>query len=253
VVADFGYFNKRTDSAYDFNVLFSTPIFFPVAWNHSKIDGFTGRINLVEHGGVSAFLVMAHTNAIYFPPGIGGVLLKPPCDKPGCSFRIDHDQKFNATTNLQYLFNKQTGAWVALNWRYDSGLVSSAISDVLTLLNLTPAQQAAAGVSCGGVPATPTSGFTSCAPGRIATSRLVVPAAGTGDPLDNPSRVAPRHLFDLGLGTDNLLHSDKAKVRLRFSVINLTNKKALYNFLSTFSGTHVVTPRTYQVQVGWTF
>jgi outer membrane receptor protein involved in Fe transport len=49
------------------------------------------------------------------------------------------------------------------------------------------------------------------------------------------------------------LHGGKAKLRLRFSVINLTNKEALYNFLSTFSGTHFVTPRTYQVQVGVTF
>jgi hypothetical protein len=92
VVADFGYFNKRTDNGYDFNVLFNTPIVFPVAWDHSHIDGFTGRVNLLEHGGFSAFFVMAHTNAIYFPPGVGGVLLTPPCDTPGCSFRIDHDQ-----------------------------------------------------------------------------------------------------------------------------------------------------------------
>ena len=67
------------------------------------------------------------------------------------------------------------------------------------------------------------------------------------------SRVAPRHLFDLGLGTDNLLRRDKAKLRVRFSIINVTNQDALYNFLSTFSGTHFVAPRTYQLQLGWTF
>lgn len=53
---------------------------------------------------------------------------------------------------------------------------------------------------------------------------------------NNPSRVAPRHLFDLGVRTDNLLRRDKAKLRVRFSIINLTDKGALYNFLSTFSG-----------------
>jgi TonB dependent receptor/Carboxypeptidase regulatory-like domain len=253
IVADVGYFNKHTDNAYDFNVLFNTPIFFPVAWDHSRIDGFTGRVNLLEHAGFSAFVVMAHTNAIYSPPGVGGVLLAPPCDTPGCSFRIDHDQKFNSTTNVQYAFAKEIGAWVALSWRYDSGLVSSAIGDVLDLLTLTPAQQAAAGMSCNGVAATPGAGFTTCAPGSISASRLVVPAAGTGDPLNNPSRVAPRHLFDLGVGSDNLLHTEKAKLRVRFNVINLTNKEALYNFLSTFSGTHFVTPRAFQVQAGVTF
>ena len=45
----------------------------------------------------------------------------------------------------------------------------------------------------------------------------------------------------------------RAKLRVRFSVVNLTNKEALYNFLSTFSGTHFVTPRTYQVQFGVSF
>jgi len=253
LVADFGYFNKRTDNAYDFNVLFNTPVVFPVAWDHSRIDGFTGRVDLVQHGGFSAFVVMAHTNAIYFPPGVGGVLLSPPCDQPGCSFRIDHDQKFNTTTNVQYVFEKNSGTWAALAWRYDSGLVASAIGDVNDLLGLTPDQQAAAGVSCGGVAATVDAGITSCAPGSIAASRLVVPAAGAGDPLNNPARVAPRHLLDLGLGVDNLLRSGGAKVRLRFSIINLTNREALYNFLSSFSGTHFVTPRAYQVSVGVNF
>jgi hypothetical protein len=253
VVVDVGYFNKRTDNAYDFNVLFNTPIFFPVAWDHSQIDGFTSRVNFVQHGGFSAFVVMAHTNAIYFPPGVGGVLLEQPCDAPGCSFRIDHDQKFNSTTNLQYVFEKRTGAWAAMSWRYDSGLISSAIGDVNDLLTLTPAQQATAGVACNGVPATPTAGFTDCAAGAITASRLVVPAAGTGDPLNNPARVAPRHVIDLGLGVDNLLRTERQKLKLRFSVINLTNTEALYNFLSTFSGTHFVTPRTYQVQAGWAF
>ena len=64
------------DNGYDFGVLFDTPIVFPVAWDHSRIDGFTGRVNLVEHGGFSAFVVMAHTNAIFSPPGVGGILLE---------------------------------------------------------------------------------------------------------------------------------------------------------------------------------
>jgi outer membrane receptor protein involved in Fe transport len=81
----------------------------------------------------------------------------------------------------------------------------------------------------------------------------VIPADGTEDDLTNPPRIAPRHLFDLGFGADNLLHTSKTKLRLRFSIVNLTNKEALYNFLSTFSGTHFVTPRAYQVQFGVTF
>jgi hypothetical protein len=65
--------------------------------------------------------------------------------------------------------------------------------------------------------------------------------------------VAPRNIFDIGMGIDNLLQGSGPKVRVRFSVINLTNREALYNFLSSFSGTHFVTPRAYQVSVGLSF
>ncbi len=251
LVADFGYFNKRTDNGYDFGVLFNTPIAFPVAWDHSRIDGFTGRLNLVEHGGFSAFVVMAHTNAIYWPPGVGGILL----EQPEGDFRIDHDQKFNATTNVQYVFEKRTGAWAALSWRYDSGLVAGAVASLEDALALTADQQAAIGFFCGNQIATRDAPLTSatCTASNYGATRLRIPAEGTADDVANPPRVAPRHLLDLGIGADNLLRTDRTKLRVRFSVINLTNKDALYNFLSTFSGTHFVSLRAYQLQVGVTF
>jgi hypothetical protein len=251
VVADFGYFNKRTDNGYDFGVLFNTPIAFPVAWDHSRIDGFTGRLNLVEHHGFSAFVVMAHTNAIYSPPGVGGILL----EQPEGDFRIDHDQKFNATTNVQYIFEKRTGAWAALSWRYDSGLVAGAVGSLEDALALTADQQTAIGFFCGNQFATRDQALTSatCTSSNVGATRLRIPTEGTADDVANPPRIAPRHLLDLGVGVDNLLQTDRTKLRVRFSVINLTNKEALYNFLSTFSGTHFVTPRAYQLQLGVTF
>jgi hypothetical protein len=206
-------------------------------------------VNLVEHGGFSAFMVLAHTNAIFSPPSAGGVLVNAPTG----DFRIDHDQKFNQTTNLQYTFAKPYGAWAAFVWRYDSGLVSSSISDVNSLLRLTPDQQSAIHMSCGSTFATLGSPITACPASQISTTLLSVPAAGTSDPLNNPARVAPRHIFDLGIGVDNLLNTGRAKLKLRLSVINLTNKEALYNFLSTFSGTHFVTPRAVTGQLGVTF
>ena len=249
IVVDVGYFNKHTQNGYDFNVLFDTPIVFPVAWDHSRINGFTGRINLVQHGGFSAFVVMAHTNAIFSPPGVGGVLLQAP---PG-DFRIDHDQKFNSTTNLQYQFNKALGAWAALSWRYDSGLVAGSVPDFATALTFTADQQAAIGLYCGSTFAAIGAPITSCDSANRGATRVVIPADGAEDDVTNPPRIAPRNLFDLGLGVDNLLHTDKAKLKVRFSVINIANKEALYNFLSTFSGTHFVTPRSYQVQLGVSF
>jgi hypothetical protein len=247
IVADFGYFTKETDNGYDFNVLFGTPIVFPIAWNHSTIDGFTGRVTLVERRGFSAFVVMGHTSAIFSPPGVGGILL----EQPDGDFRIDHDQKFNSTTNIQYVFDKRTGAWAALSWRYDSGLIAGSVATVEDALALTGDQQAAIGFYCGSVVASRQNPITSCASGAGAT-RVVIPT-GQQDDVNNPPRIAPRHLFDVGIGVDNLFRTDKAKVRLRLSVLNLTNKDALYNFLSTFTGTHFVTPRAFQFQAGVAF
>jgi hypothetical protein len=55
------------------------------------------------------------------------------------------------------------------------------------------------------------------------------------------------------VGVDNLFHSSGTRMKVRFSVVNLTNKEALYNFLSTFSGTHFVTPRAYKIEAGISF
>ena len=53
--------------------------------------------------------------------------------------------------------------------------------------------------------------------------------------------------------TNNLLKKEHYRTTLRIPVTNLTNKVALYNSLSTFSGTHFVEPRAYQASVGILF
>jgi hypothetical protein len=66
----------------------------------------------------------------------------------------------------------------------------------------------------------------------------------------NPDLVMPRSLFDIALGTDNLFRTERTrKIAVRFTLTNVTNKVALYSFLSTFSGTHFVAPRTSQVSI----
>ena len=81
-----------------------------------------------------------------------------------------------------------------------------------------------------------------------------MPQTGTENDDHNPDRVVPRNLFNVGVGTDNLLHKETGpRITMRFTVENLTNKVAMYNFLSTFSGTHFLAPRSYQVAMGYTF
>jgi len=253
IVIDTDYFWKRTRNAYDFSVLLNTPIAFPISWNLAKIDGVSVRVNFSDYKGFSAFFVGGHTRARYFPPESGGLFFNS--DLPQGVFRIDHDQAFQQTTQMQYQFHqfKKIEPYVALSWRYDSGVVAGSIPDYAAALTLTPDQQAQIGLFCGNTFATPTQGLTACADPNRGAIRARIPADGTENDDFNPARIAPRHLFDLSLGTDNLLRTDHKRVTLRFTATNLTNKVALYNFLSTFSGTHFVAPRSYSAQVGFVF
>ncbi len=250
------YIWKYTHNAYDFSILGNTPIFFPIAWDRSKIPGFAGRVSVPDLHGFSAQMVFSTVSARFFLPQVSGAGATP--SAPSGVFRIDHDEKFNQTTHLQYQ-PWQRGPWIGFNWRYDSGLVAGAVpfaTDANTpvdLTGLTADQQMQAGLFCGNVFPTLTSPLTSCAPSQYGSTRVTIPAPGTENDDHNPPRIAPRHLFDIAVGDDNLFRGDKYKWSLRVTAINVTNKVALYNFLSTFSGTHFLTPRTYTAELGFHF
>jgi outer membrane cobalamin receptor len=247
LMVDGDYFWKFTDNAFDFDTLFNTPVHFPISWRKSKIDGVSLRLNTTDIHGFMATTTMGHTRARFFGPEIGGLIFNSPVD--ASVFRIDHDQALQQTTNLRYQRPKN-GPWVSFVWRYDSGLVAGAVRSLADALSLTAAQQAAIGFFCGSQSASLGNPITSCSSSNYGATRLVIPAAGTANADLNPPRIAPRNLFDLSVGTDHLFrfYSDRARAGIKLSVVNLTNKIALYNFLSTFSGTHFVTPRTLQAE-----
>src|ERR1700704_1051325 len=225
-------FIKRTNNAYDFNVLFNTSVTFPISWQKSKVECASLRLNLTNYKGLSAFFVAGHTRARYFPPETGGLFFNS--NLPGGVFRIDHDQAFQQTTQVQYQFNhfKQLKPYVTFTWRYDSGLVAGSVPDFDTALSLTPDQQQQIGLFCGSTFATLTSPVTSCSSTNRGALRVRIPPDGTENDDTNPPRIVPRHLFDFSAGTDNLLRTEHTKMTLRFTAMNITNKVTLYNFLS---------------------
>jgi Carboxypeptidase regulatory-like domain/TonB-dependent Receptor Plug Domain len=269
LVIDGEYIWKYTNRAYDFSVLGNTPITYPIEWDHSKIPGFALRASVPNFHGFTAFVVMSSVAARFFSPQVSGIGATPASQGGNTVFRIDHDEQFNETTHLQYQPFKR-GPWVGFNWRYDSGLVAGPVpcaggncangpngtDSIVDVAPLTPDQQFEAGLHCGSVYATPympISPTGTCPAASYGSNLVKIPAAGTEDDDHNPPRIAPRSLFDLSVGDDNLFNGDKRKWSLRFTVINLTDKKALYNFLSTFSGTHYVTPRTVTAELGFHF
>ena len=269
------YIWKYTHNAYDFSVLGNTPITFPIEWERSKIPGYAGRVSVPNYHGFSALAVFSSVAARFFTPQIGGAGAVPSAALagPSTAFRIDHDEKFNMTTHLQYQLGK-TGAWFGFNWRYDSGLVAGQTPCYggncaqTTTLNGQPAismtdsfgtpltadQEFESGLFCGTQRATPFTPLPNpCLVSQFGSTLLNVPAPNTENDDKNPPRIASRNLFDLAVGDDNLFRGDRFKWSLQLTAVNLTNKVALYNFLSTFSGTHFVTPRSLAAEIGFHF
>ena len=114
---------KYTHNGYDFSDFLNTPIFFPVAWDRSKIHGPSVRVSLPNFHGLTAFFTASSVAARFFNPQVGG--LGTDLTTVG-AFRIDHDQKFQQTTHIQYQPCKNL-PWIAFNWRYDNGLVAGAV------------------------------------------------------------------------------------------------------------------------------
>jgi hypothetical protein len=285
LVIDAEYIWKYTHNGFDFGVVGATPLTFPIEWQRNKIPGYAVRVSVPDFHGFTALVSMSGVAARFFLPQVAGIPIIPVGNSV---FRIDHDEIFNQTTHLQYQPWKR-GPWLGFNWRYDSGLVAGALPcfaatatcaaatpvaaggantnpnlgpnqvalvNGITGLPLTADQEFQAGLTCDGKLAAPSPfgpALGVCDAAGLGSIYLKVPAAGKENDDHNPQRVAPRSLFDASVGHDNLFHGDKYKWSLRFTAINLTNKTALYNFLSTFSGTHYVTPRALTAELGFHF
>jgi Carboxypeptidase regulatory-like domain/TonB-dependent Receptor Plug Domain len=269
------YIWKYTHNAFDFSVLGNTPITFPIDWHNSKIPGFALRADVPNYHNISAFVVMSSVAARFFPPQAAGA--GATVGQSGYPFRIDHDERFNETTHVQYQMpgSGLLRPWIGFNWRYDSGLVAGSVpcygvtdpnspclgtsttlngQPAVDLSGLTADEEFQAGLVCEGVKATPTTPLpTPCPASEYSSSLVKIPAPNTGNNDKNPQRIQPRNLFDAAIGEDNIFRGDNYRWSLRLSAVNIANKYALYNFLSTFSGTHYVTPRAFTAEVGFHF
>ncbi len=297
VVISGEYIWKYTHNAFDFSVLGDTPITFPIDWHNSKIPGYAGNIEIPKFHNFSAYLVTSSVAARFYPPQVAGA--GATVGQTGLPFRIDHDEKFNQTSHIQYEIPGSkffSGIWGGFNWRFDSGLVAGStpcysptdpntacpntsitlpggipgvamldnnippttnpVTGAPVYLPLTLDEEAQGGFACNGVTANvnnPGTYFSTC-PASALTSKLIdIPAPGAGDNDHDPPRIQHRDLFDVSLGKDNIFHKERFKTNLDLTAINVTDKYALYNFLSTFSGTHYVTPRALTAKITLNF
>jgi len=293
VVVDAEYIWKYTHNGYDFSVLGNTPITFPIEWHNSKIPGFTARTNITNIHGFTAYVVMSGVAARFFTPQIGGAGATPIGIGPfridhdehynetthfqyqpserwpwlGFNWRYDSGLVAGATPCFgMEAFNTCPGSipgtMGGVNGLDAISLVASNVGSV----PLSADQEFAAGFTCNGVHATPPSAANpagvplsyagvvgACPAAQFGSTLIKVPAPNKEDDDLNPPRIRARNLFDLAVGDDNIFHADRFKWSARITVINLANNYVLYNFLSTFSGTHYVTPRSITGQIGFHF
>jgi hypothetical protein len=217
---DADYWRRRSRFPGDQDQFQNTGIVFPLAFTKGNLDGWDVRMDLAKTAGFRGFLSLGHTHAEYVPPLSGGLFLDAGAvdTLTGGPFLIDHDQKLQAQAALSYDFGA-SGVWASTNVRYDSGLVTGA--DIASLL------------------ADPDNSFA---------APYIAEHAGTD--LD-PNRVKPRTIVDFSLGAD--LFQYHMPFSIQADLLNATNKKGVYNILSTFGGTHVIPPRMLAMRLRYTF
>jgi hypothetical protein len=114
---------------------------------------------------------------------------------------------------------------------------------------MTGDEQQQIGLYSGGVFATDRNPLRSCGSSSFGATRIHIAPGGTYNADTNPSRIAPRNLLDVALGSEKIWKKEPYALGAKVTVVNLTDKVALYNFLSSFSGTHFVTPRSIQGEI----
>ncbi|HET6331470.1 MAG TPA: TonB-dependent receptor [Holophagaceae bacterium] len=211
------YWEKKSVNAADNQQFFNTGIVFPIAAARGLFRGWDVRFDLVPVHGFSTYLSLGHTRAIFETPAVGGLLLDAP-QVPGTRYLIDHDEKLSGQLGFRF---EQESWFAQAQVRYDSGLV--------------------AGDPTGISPNDPDYG---------SGLAYIEPASdGMGNTIH---RVKPRTVWDFNSGKTFKV-SDKRSLEVGADLLNAFDRKAIYNFLSTYGGTHVIAPRTLAVHVKFKF
>lgn len=203
------YWEKQSHNAGDTAQFLNTGVLFPVGADRGIFRGINLRLDLVPVRGWSGYLSLGRTRAIFQAPLVGGLQLDAPEAAPGERFLIDHDQKLSAQVGITY---EHAGLTAQVIGRYDSGLVAR-----------DPA-------AAGGDPDY-----------AFGTQYVRMDGEGTW-------RIRPRTTWNLSLGREWKLAATR-RLALGLDLLNATDEKGLYNFLSTFGGTHVIPPRTLAARV----
>lgn len=214
---DASYWNRQVTNSADQAQFFNTGIVFPVNFKGADLSGWNLRADFGPFAGLRGYLSLGHVHALYEGPASGGLFLDAEAleSLDAGKFVIDHDQDLQEQAGVFWDI-RDTGFWVGLTQRYDSGLVADAgaLEDVL---------------------ASPDTAY----------------AAPYLRFDDDPQRVKPRTIWNASIGAR--LARFGLPFEVQIDALNLTDEKGLYNFQSVFGGTHVVPPRAFSGRLRFVF
>jgi len=215
---DASYWKRQVRNAADQDQFFNTGIVFPLNFARADLSGWNVRFDTAPWHGLRSYVSVGHVHAVYAPPFVGGLFLSPDAVTVISQgpFLIDHDQ--NLQEQLGIFWDIPGSAfWLGVTERYDSGLVTDAgmPSDVLA----------------GG------------------------PDTAYAEPYINfnstPERIKSRTVWSFSLGSR--LKQYGVPIEVQLDLLNAFDKQGLYNFMSTFGGTHVIPPREIAGRVRYSF
>ncbi len=214
---DLSYWKRTVVNAADQDQFFNTGIVFPLNFKGGDLSGWNARLDAGPYAGLRGYLSLGHVRAIYDPPFVGGLFLDSGAldTLTGGPFVIDHDQDLQEQLGIFWDIPR-SGFWLGMTQRYDSGLVTDAgdPADVLS------------------------SPDTAYAYPYIRFN-------------EDPQRVKGRTVWSFSLGAR--LQQYGLPFELQLDVLNAFDEKGLYNFQSTFGGTHVIPPRTIAGRIRYVF
>jgi outer membrane receptor for Fe3+-dicitrate len=168
--------------------------------------------------GWSGYFSAGTVRTLFYDPTVGGLDAATTAND-ALPYLIDHDQKLTMQLGVRY---EHQGFYGQVVGRYDSGLV-------------------AGDPTAPGVAGNPDYSFGIPYVHEVHDSLV-------GDYW----RVNPRTVWNLSLGQEFKL-TDRKSLLAEMDLLNVFDEKAIYNFLSTFGGTHVIPPRTLAARVKYRF
>lgn len=213
------YWWKDSSNSADNDQFFNTGLLFPIAAAKGRFHGADLRVDITPARDWSGYLSAGTVRTIFYSPTIGGLTSADPLvnGPAGTPYLIDHDEKLCLQWGTRY---EHEGFFTQVIGRYDSGLEAG-----------DPTTVAGNPDYAFGIP------FV-----RSDSDSLV----------GQNYRIAPRTVWNLNLGQELQL-APKRTLLVDAALLNVFDKQGLYNFLSTFGGTHVIPPRTLAVHMKYRF